>query len=83
VAALLGWAALAFFAYLLSTGPFVMMDAKGNRVHSSLVIAVYTPAGWLYRNTFFRKPIGMYWHLLDPTNINMDGTIKIKPPPAS
>ncbi len=62
----LGWLTLSLSLYVLGMGPVIMMYDKGllqNKALLAITDTFYRPLGYLYNNTFFHKPIGMYLHL--------------------
>lgn len=68
------WPALAFLVYVLSSGPVVRWDKPLSTSRTwPLIEAFYRPIAWAYTSTPLHKPLGMYFHLWDPTVFGKDG----------
>src|SRR5258706_12105220 len=64
------WTGVIVLLYILSWGPFVMMEQKGvlrsTPALHRLGEILYSPLAWAYANTPLRKPLRMYLHLWCP-----------------
>jgi hypothetical protein len=64
------WAFVAVMVYVLSSGAVLRYGphglgyyiTDGTLLNNPEVTVVYAPLWWLYHNTFFHKPLGVYWH---------------------
>ncbi|MGO8930966.1 MAG: hypothetical protein ACLQU3_29270 [Limisphaerales bacterium] len=74
------WLAVVVMLYVLSAGPLVMMQEKQliryNTIEGPVIIAVYFPLSWAYKNTLLHQPLGMYLHLWAPRNFDSKGNLK-------
>lgn len=57
------WPSVILVLYVLSVGPFVMLNDKGKISHSNFFETLYWPLAWAYLQTPLHKPLGMYLHL--------------------
>ena len=63
--------------YVLSWGPFVMMEQKGvMRGRPTFLEDFYFPLYWAYNETGLRTPLGMYLHLWCPRAFDKNGNLQ-------
>src|ERR1035441_4213691 len=77
------WSAAILLLYVLGVGPVAMLIDKKvigpNTPTYQFLTGLYSPAGWAYTDTLFRRPLGMYLHLWNPNGFDAKGNIKTRP----
>lgn len=77
------WLAVILVLYVLSSGPAAMMEAKGLTIRDAplcrFLDSAYSPLSWAYQHTPLQKPLGMYWHLWTPANVDIHGNRRGEP----
>jgi hypothetical protein len=64
------WAFVAVMVYVLSSGPMLKCRMKTGAVIDTLY---YPPLQWAYNDTPLHKPLGLYWHVWCPGQVNASG----------
>jgi hypothetical protein len=67
------WAFAAVMIYVLSSGPSYRI-CRGSHPHPAFM-HIYRPIDWVYRETFLRRPIGMYLHFWRSDLLGLNGEI--------
>lgn len=70
------WTVMVLVLYVLSWGPFVMMERKGIWERPPVLLeGFYFPIYWAYSETVLHKPVGMYLRLWCPQGFTTNGDV--------
>ena len=70
------WPVVILILYVLSSGPVMMMGAKGRIApENKVVLMFYSPFGWAMDVTPLGKPMRIYYHLWAPKHFDKNGEV--------
>jgi hypothetical protein len=73
------WLGVAVLLYFLSSGPLWLILGKNPSMSKPVVHCVavfYVPVVYVHAYTPLGTPLGMYWHLWDPSHFDRKGKIR-------